>query len=104
MLSTGISYRRKVSGTVLADIDTMANKIEEWRERCERGFCAAEKASGRWALSALGLTARCGSGCAVVVTCGGRGAMVGETVESYRYQLSGYPQSWRDSPQSHCAS
>ncbi|XNM43991.1 hypothetical protein ACLK10_03230 [Escherichia coli] len=52
MLSTGIKspIGIKVSGTVLADIDAMAEQIEEVaRNGTRRGFCAC-RASGRWAL------------------------------------------------------
>ncbi len=52
MLSTGIKspIGIKVSGTVLADIDAMAEQIEEVaRNGARRSFCAC-RAAGRWAL------------------------------------------------------
>lgn len=51
MLSTGIKspIGIKVSGTVLADIDAMAEQIEEVARTVPRSFCAC-RAAGRWAL------------------------------------------------------
>ena len=51
MLSTGIKspIGIKVSGTVLADIDAMAEQIESSANGARRSFCAC-RAAGRWAL------------------------------------------------------
>ncbi|BBU85840.1 hypothetical protein EIMP300_72400 [Escherichia coli] len=123
MLSTGIKspIGIKVSGTVLADIDTMAEQIEEvartvpgvasaLAERLEGGRYInveinREKAA-RYGMTVADGHIRqpmiCGiSHVQLFVTSAVGGAMVGETVEGIaRYPINlRYPQSWRDSPQ-----
>ncbi|EQC3721029.1 Cu(+)/Ag(+) efflux RND transporter permease subunit CusA [Escherichia coli] len=110
MLSTGIKspIGIKVSGTVLADIDTMAEQIEEVA-RTVPGVASAlaERLEGgryinveinREKAARYGMTV---ADVQLFVTSAVGGAMVGETVEGIaRYPINlRYPQSWRDSPQ-----
>lgn len=110
MLSTGIKspIGIKVSGTVLADIDAMAEQIEEVA-RTVPGVASAlaERLEGgryinveinREKAARYGMTV---ADVQLFVTSAVGGAMVGETVEGIaRYPINlRYPQSWRDSPQ-----
>lgn len=110
MLSTGIKspIGIKVSGTVLADIDTMAEQIEEVA-RTVPGVASAlaERLEGgryinveinREKAARYGMTV---ADVQLFVKSAVGGAMVGETVEGIaRYPINlRYPQSWRDSPQ-----
>ncbi|HHZ6415732.1 Cu(+)/Ag(+) efflux RND transporter permease subunit CusA [Escherichia coli] len=110
MLSTGIKspIGIKVSGTVLADIDAMAELIEEVA-RTVPGVASAlaERLEGgryinveinREKAARYGITV---ADVQLFVTSAVGGAMVGETVEGIaRYPINlRYPQSWRDSPQ-----
>ncbi|ENW8974049.1 CusA/CzcA family heavy metal efflux RND transporter [Escherichia coli] len=110
MLSTGIKspIGIKVSGTVLADIDAMAEQIEEVA-RTVPGVASAlaERLEGgryinveinREKAARYGMTV---ADVQLFVTSTVGGAMVGETVEGIaRYPINlRYPQSWRDSPQ-----
>lgn len=109
MLSTGIKspIGIKVSGTVLADIDAMAEQIEEVARTVPCGFCACRASEGgryinveinREKAARYGMTV---ADVQLFVTSTVGGAMVGETVEGIaRYPINlRYPQSWRDSPQ-----
>lgn len=110
MLSTGIKspIGIKVSGTVLADIDAMAEQIEEVARTVPSVASAlAERLEGgryinveinREKAARYGMTV---ADVQLFVTSAVGGAMVGETVEGIaRYPINlRYPQSWRDSPQ-----
>ena len=110
MLSTGIKspIGIKVSGNVLADIDAMAEQIEDVA-RTVPGVASAlaERLEGgryinieinREKAARYGMTV---ADVQLFVTSAVGGAMVGETVEGIaRYPINlRYPQSWRDSPQ-----
>ncbi|MGL6147938.1 MAG: CusA/CzcA family heavy metal efflux RND transporter [Plesiomonas sp.] len=111
MLSTGVKspIGIKVSGTVLADIDETAQRIEEVAKSVPGVVSAlAERLEGgryidiminREQAARYGMTV---GDVQLFVSSAVGGAMVGDTVEGVaRYPINiRYPQAWRDSPES----